>query len=92
VSQAGQKVLEDAKLKLASVASNTQCKSGRAILAGIIGGEQSCEPSRTSLWDTCAPRSRNYRQLYKARCVTIIAFFGGACFANCTLSKLKLSC
>ena len=38
-----QKVLEDANLKLASVASNTLGKSGRAILAAIIGGEQSCE-------------------------------------------------
>ena len=38
-----QKVLEDANLKLASVASNTLRKSGRAILATIIGGEESCE-------------------------------------------------
>jgi transposase len=38
-----QKVLEDANLKLASVASNTLGKSGRAMLAAIIGGEQSCE-------------------------------------------------
>ena len=38
-----QKVLEDANLKLASVASNTLGKSGRAILAAIIGGEESPE-------------------------------------------------
>jgi transposase len=38
-----QKVLEDANLKLASVASNTLGKSGRAMLAAIIGGEQSPE-------------------------------------------------
>jgi transposase len=38
-----QKVLEDANLKLASVASNTLGKSGRAILAAIISGEESCE-------------------------------------------------
>jgi transposase len=38
-----QKVLEDANLKLASLASNTLGKSGRAILAAIIGGEESCE-------------------------------------------------
>ena len=38
-----QKVLEDANLKLASVASNTLGKSGRAILAAIIGGEESCD-------------------------------------------------
>jgi transposase len=38
-----QKVLEDANLKLASVASNTLGKNGRAMLAAIIGGEQSCE-------------------------------------------------
>jgi transposase len=30
-------------LKLASVASNTLGKNGRAMLAAIIGGEQSCE-------------------------------------------------
>jgi transposase len=36
-------VLEDANLKLASVASNTLGKNGRAMLAAIIGGEQSCE-------------------------------------------------
>jgi len=38
-----QKVLEDANLKLASVASNTLGKSGRAILTAIIGGEENCE-------------------------------------------------
>jgi len=36
-------VLEDANLKLASVASNTLGKSGRAMLAAIIGGEQNPE-------------------------------------------------
>ena len=36
-------MLEDANLKLASVASNTLGKSGRAILAAIIGGEENCE-------------------------------------------------
>ena len=36
-------MLEDANLKLASVASNTLGKSGRAMLAAIIGGEQSPE-------------------------------------------------
>ena len=38
-----QKVLEDANIKLASVASNTLGKSGRAILRAMIGGEESSE-------------------------------------------------
>jgi transposase len=38
-----QKVLEDANIKLASVASNTLGKSGRAILGAMIGGEESSE-------------------------------------------------
>jgi transposase len=38
-----QKVLEDANIKLASVASNTLGKSGRAILQAIVQGEQSAE-------------------------------------------------
>ena len=38
-----QKVLEDANIKLASVASNTLGKSGRAILQAIISGEESSE-------------------------------------------------
>jgi len=36
-----QKVLEDANIKLASVASNALGKSGRAMLEAIIGGEES---------------------------------------------------
>ena len=38
-----QKVLEDANIKLASVASNTLGKSGRAILQAIVEGEESAE-------------------------------------------------
>jgi transposase len=38
-----QKVLEDANIKLASVASNALGKSGRAMLEAIIGGEESPE-------------------------------------------------
>jgi len=38
-----QKVLEDANIKLASVASNTLGKSGRAMLEAIIRGEESSE-------------------------------------------------
>ena len=38
-----QKVLEDANIKLASVASNTLGKSGRAMLGAIIEGEESSE-------------------------------------------------
>ena len=38
-----QKVLEDANIKLASVASNTLGKSGRAMLEAIIAGEESSE-------------------------------------------------
>jgi transposase len=38
-----QKVLEDANIKLASVASNTLGKSGRTILQAIISGEESSE-------------------------------------------------
>ena len=38
-----QKVLEDANIKLASVASNTLGKSGRAMLGAIIEGEESAE-------------------------------------------------
>ena len=38
-----QKVLEDANIKLASVASNALGKSGRAMLEAIIGGEESSE-------------------------------------------------
>jgi len=38
-----QKVLEDANIKLASVASNTLGKSGRAMLAAMIEGEESPE-------------------------------------------------
>ncbi len=38
-----QKVLEDANIKLASVASNTLGKSGRAILQAVVYGEASSE-------------------------------------------------
>jgi hypothetical protein len=41
--RAGFKKFEDANIKLASVASNTLGKSGRAILGGMIGGEESSE-------------------------------------------------
>ena len=58
-----QKVLEDANLKLASVASNTLGKSGRAISRLSSAVNRAPNGSRTSLLGTCAPRSRNYRQL-----------------------------
>jgi len=59
-----QKVLEDANLKLASVASNTLGKRvAERFLRLSSAVKRAANDLRTSLLGTYAPRSRNYRQL-----------------------------
>ena len=70
---------------------NTLGKSGRAILTAIIGGEENCERLADLALGHLRAKIPQLRQLSKAKCVIIIAFFCKACFANCPLSKLKSS-
>ena len=73
VSNRIQKVLEDANIKLASVATDVLGVSGRAMIAALIGGET----TRTS-WPNwpgggCGGRSRNCSRRCRAGSATIIA-------------------
>lgn len=54
ISSRIQKVLEDANLKLASVATNILGKSGRAMLEDIICGGEDPDTWPLSPWVICA--------------------------------------
>jgi transposase len=54
ISSRIQKVLEDANVKLASVATNVLGKSGRAMLEDIISGEDDPDTLPPSPWVICA--------------------------------------
>src|SRR5215468_7875975 len=59
ISSRVQKVLEDANVKLASVATNTLGKSGRAMLEDIIAIRMIRSTSPASPWVICVRRFRN---------------------------------
>lgn len=58
-----QKILEDAGIKLSTVASHTISVSGRAMIEALIAGERDPLSSPTSPKPGCAPRSPPYAML-----------------------------
>lgn len=87
-----QKVLEDANIKLASVASNALGKSGRAMLEAIIGGEESSERLAGLALGHLRLKILSSRRRWRDKCATTIASFYGVCSASCSSWKLRSSC
>ena len=73
ISNRIQKVLEDANIKLGSVASDVVGVSGRQMLQAIIGGES--DPARWPIWPgaVCGERFRSCRKPCTARSASTIA-------------------
>ena len=87
ISNRMQKVLEDANIKLGSVASDVVGASGRLMLQAIIGGETNPE----TLADFAKLRLREkippLRQALEARSPSIIAGCWVCCGINCAAAK-----
>jgi transposase len=83
-----QKVLEDANVKMASVATNTVGKSGLAMLEALIAGESDSETLATSLWGTFEPRFHSFVLHSRLKCAIIIDFCSkGCCYNDGLLSE-----
>ncbi len=80
-----QKVLEDANVKLASVATNALGASGRTMLEAIIGGEQDGERLAEMSQGNCGTRFRSCSRPWRDGSAIIIAFCSASCWIIFTL-------
>jgi hypothetical protein len=85
-------VLEDANVKLASVATNVLGKSGQAMLEDIITGEDNPEHLASLALGRLRVEDSNYDLLSKERSVPIIAFCIGVYWIKYSLWNTKLLC
>ena len=92
ISSRIQKVLEDANVKLASVATNVLGKSGRAMLEDIITGEDNPEHLASLALGHLRVKIPQLRLALEGKIRSIIAFCCGVYWIKYSLWNTKLHC
>jgi transposase len=87
-----QKVLEDANVKLASVATNALGKSGRTMLENVITGEDDPEHLASLALGHLRVKIPQLRLALEGKIRPIIAFCFGVYWINCSLWNTRLHC